>query len=139
MARQALPGAKPEEYTPLWEAVLFERFQLVTEEYRGTVHLVLTGEFDAKACERFREESMTLDKRPAVVDLRDVSFMDSAAVRELLTLKGALGDDRLKIVRPRGYAATIFEVTGLGEHLPLVDDPADAPAVGAAASRGTSA
>lgn len=122
-------GAKTEEYTSFWEAALFQRFQLVTEEYRGTVHLVLTGEFDAKACEEFRKAAMVLDTRPAVVDLRDISFMDSTAVRELLTLKRAIGDDRLKIVRPRGYAATIFDVTGLGEHLPLVDDPADAPVV----------
>ena len=56
-------------------------------------------------------------------------YADSTAVRELLTLKGAIGVDRLKIVRPRGYAVKIFEVTGLGEHLPLVDDPADAPPV----------
>ena len=62
----------------------------------------------------------------------------STAVRELLTLNRAIGTDRLKIVRPRGYAATIFEVTGLGEHLPLVDDPADAPAV-EAGSRDSSA
>src|SRR4051812_28550484 len=106
---------------------MFERFQVVTEKYRGTVHLVLTGEFDAKACERFREAALSLEKGPTIVDLRDISFMDSIAVRELLSLKGAVGDDRLKIVRPRGYANTIFEVTGLGDHLPLVDDPADAP------------
>jgi anti-anti-sigma factor len=110
---------------------LFDRFQVVTEEYRGTVHLILAGEFDANACEQFREAALVLKKKPAVVDLRDISFMDSTAVRELLTLKGAIGADRLKIVRPRGYAVKIFEVTGLAEHLPLVDDPADAPWVGA--------
>ena len=89
------------------------------------VHVVrLSGEFDIAACRRFRAASERDDAELIVVDLRKATFLDSAALGELIVLqrRTEMRGARLAILRPEGPADRIFKLTGIDGHLPLYDD-----------------
>jgi anti-sigma B factor antagonist len=91
----------------------------------GAVRVVtMTGEFDVAACPGFRAECERDGTELLVVDLRDVTFLDSHALGELMALQQAVEatGSRLAILRPRGWADRIFKLTGMDGHLPLFDD-----------------
>ena len=89
------------------------------------IHVVrVSGEFDLAACPRFKAASERSDAELVVVDLRRVTFVDSAALGELISLlrRSELCGSRLAILRPEGEADRIFKLTGIDGHLPLYDD-----------------
>ena len=86
---------------------------------RGELDLGTTAELD-RALEEAREAG-----RPIVLDLRDLSFMDSTGVRQLLmAAQQAQGEPPpLTMVGPRGGDAALTLVeTGISALLPLVDE-----------------
>jgi anti-anti-sigma factor len=89
------------------------------------IHVVrVSGEFDVAACARFHAASERRDAELVVVDLRRVTFLDSAALAQLISLlrqTEACGS-RLAILRPDGEADRIFKLTGMDGHLPLYDE-----------------
>ena len=91
----------------------------------GAVRVVrVSGEFDVSACGRFREASERPDAELVVVDLRETTFLDSAALGELIRLhrRTERHGVRLAILRPGGKADRIFKLTGIDSHLPLYDE-----------------
>ena len=58
------------------------------------------------------------------MDLRETTFLDSAALGELIALqrRTQMRRSRLAILRPEGKADWIFTITGIDSHLPLYDD-----------------
>jgi len=91
----------------------------------GAVHVVrVAGEFDIAACPRFREKSASNGAELVVVDLRRVTFLDSRALAELISLQreATRGGKDYAILRPRGEADVIFKITGMDGHLPLYDE-----------------
>lgn len=82
----------------------------------GWAVLVVQGELDlhnASALQRALEQE--LQRRPAflVVDLAEVSFLDSTALHVLLRASEAMTDRRgLVILRPTHSVRRIFEATG---------------------------
>ena len=62
-----------------------------------------------------------------VVDLTQLSFMDSAALHLLARLKAICEPtDRLRVIRGSPAAERIIDLSGMGEHLPIIaegDDP----------------
>ena len=86
--------------------------------------IVVTGELDAHTCS---DLIAALEPLPGSGDVRlDVSgveFMDSSGLRALIgahqSAEGA--DRRLVIVRPGKAVARIIEISGLRDHLHIVD------------------
>jgi anti-sigma B factor antagonist len=101
-----------------------EGFELAAWDDAG-VHVVrVSGDFDVSSCRRFREASDRPDAELVVVDLREATFLDSAALSELIELhrRAERQGSRLAILRPGGKADRIFKLTGIDGHLPLYDE-----------------
>jgi anti-sigma B factor antagonist len=67
----------------------------------GVAVLTLTGEFDMSAAPVLREElalARTAGKRGVVLDMAEVTFVDSSALRELLRADAALRADDVPFV-----------------------------------------
>jgi anti-sigma B factor antagonist len=92
----------------------------------GSVVLTIAGELDIATVPVVRERLSAVTDAGArwlVVDLRDVSFMDSTGLAAFIHAKMRLGDEgRLTLVmEPDSYARLIFEVAGLVGVLDVVD------------------
>jgi anti-anti-sigma factor len=65
--------------------------------------------------------------RNVVIDLRDVTLMDSTGLRWLITADALSQEEgfRLWIVRPTGAVERTLAATGMAARLPIVDRPPD--------------
>jgi anti-sigma B factor antagonist len=105
---------------------LAERVQMATDvnfdvseiDRNGTPVLEVRGEVDVSTAPELREKLLALAEQGrtvAVVDLSDVSFVDSTALGVLVSgvkrLRSAGGDLRLVVTQPR--ISKVFEITGL--------------------------
>lgn len=92
----------------------------------GSALLTIAGELDIATVSVVRDRLAALIDAGVsrlVVDLRDVSFMDSTGLAAFIHAKMRLGDDgRMTLVmEPDSYARLIFEVAGLTGVLDVVD------------------
>jgi anti-anti-sigma factor len=96
------------------------------------VRLELSGELDlASAPQLERALARAKHGRPAtlVLDLRDVSFLDSCGLRELLGAQRACEEAGCALTLIAGAPARrLFELTGVAARLPLAEPPAAADA-----------
>jgi anti-sigma B factor antagonist len=88
------------------------------------VLVTIAGELDIATVPRVREALSAHDVaggEAVVVDLGDVTFMDSSGLSLFLTLERELRErgGGLAIACPDGAARLIFDVTGVDEHLRL--------------------
>lgn len=105
---------------------LAERVQMTTDvnfdvseiDRDGTPVLEVRGEVDVSTAPELREKLLALAEQGrtiAVVDLSEVSFVDSTALGVLVSgvkrLRSAGGDLRLVVTQPR--ISKVFEITGL--------------------------
>jgi anti-anti-sigma factor len=100
-------------------------FALTSVAANGVGHIRLTGEFDAEGAASFdRRVDAMGELRHLYVDLRDVTFVDSMAVRSLVRcyelLDGAITLDRpseqvRRLLHLVGLEP-IFHITGPDEH-----------------------
>ena len=103
--------------------------QIETDRRGDAVHLTLAGQLDLSCNDRFlaqlREARDTAPKH-LVIDLRELTFIDSTGLALLLRANGVAhqyGFD-LHIVRsPVAIVQVVFEATGVDKLLPLVDEP----------------
>jgi len=89
----------------------------------GTV-VAIAGELDigtAPRLERAFRSSAAIESEAVLVDLSDVTFMDSTGLALFLTLDQELRERgrRLAIACPPGAARLLFDVTGIDERLQL--------------------
>jgi anti-anti-sigma factor len=92
--------------------------------------VVPTGELDLATVPAVREE-LRLARSGApllVLDLREVTFMDSSALRLLVEVQREADDDGCSFVAVRGPASVrrVIELSGLEGRVCMVDDPAQA-------------
>ena len=92
----------------------------------GSSLLTIAGELDIATVPVVRERLTALTDggaRRLVVDLRDVSFMDSTGLAAFIHAKMRLGDEGAMtlVLEPDSYARLIFEVAGLDGVLDVVD------------------
>ncbi len=121
------PGASAVVYNPS-TLKLFD-VQL-SEPGNGRLDAVLSGEIDVSTVEEVRgrlEGPLGEDPPLLVVDLRLVTFLDSSGLRLLLRLdeRQRSAGGRLVIVQGGRRVARVFELTGAGERLEIVGDPAE--------------
>jgi anti-sigma B factor antagonist len=93
------------------------------------VNLELVGEFDMSAVESFRscaEGALDCNGGAIVVDLADVTFIDSTGISALLEMRRRLDAEgrELRVENVSSPAARIFELTGLTDV--FVDGDGDA-------------
>jgi anti-sigma B factor antagonist len=90
----------------------------------GAVVVHLSGEVDASVAERLKDVihlgGSGLD---LVVDLRAVSFLDSAGLRALVRAKRACDDQARAFVvtAPSGTVRRVLQLAGLDDYLTIVD------------------
>src|SRR5947207_15784534 len=99
---------------------------LMRETREGGVHrLTLIGELDlatAPVLESafdavFRDDCVEM----IVVDLTELSFMDSTGIHMLLHMRAACeGADRLRVINGSGAVERVLEVSGVRDHLPII-------------------
>ena len=110
-------------------------FELDLQRTReGLVRIVVRGELDMATMPALDAALERARSFPGAVcvDLGEVTFLDLRSVRLLLrAAEQARRDHRhLEVVRPRGPAGLILEVTAAEAALPLTDDPPPADASG---------
>lgn len=103
------------------------RLSAAVEDRDDAVHVVLRGELDL-ATMGVAEEALSgvaEDGKALVLDLRQLSFLDSSGLRLILTSAEAANKAGRSMFVVKGPAQVdrVFELTGAGERLNLVDDP----------------
>lgn len=101
------------------------------DEVAGVSVVVLEGEVDALVAPRILERLPELlgQGRPVVLDLADVSFLDSAGVRLVDRLARSCAGEGVgwRVVTPRGSVAwRVLDLVGMTEPEVVVDDRAAA-------------
>ena len=95
----------------------------------GSALLNLEGQLDITCGERFiacLREARDAEPRDLIVDMREVTFIDSTGLSLLLKADGLARQNEfdLHIVRsPTEIVQAVMEATGVDKFLPLVDEP----------------
>ncbi len=100
---------------------------LETVERDGLTLVALRGELDLSTSDRLAQalDEVAGAERRVVLDLRDVSFMDSTGLAVILRYHQRAKDGRYDLVVVRGPEPVdrVFKVTGTDELLELLDVP----------------
>lgn len=99
----------------------------VAIHHRGSALVVVpTGEIDLATVGLVREvvERERQPEEDVVLDLRQISFMDTSGLRYVLEVVERAERDGFSVQLVRGPAAVqrVFEVSGIEPRLPFVDD-----------------
>jgi anti-anti-sigma factor len=101
----------------------------VRKERSGRVHrLIATGELDVATVAVLEREAVYHDDDATtiVVDLTELSFMDSTGVGLLVRMNEACDDgDRLRIVNGSPAVGRVLDVTGVRRQLPIISSDDD--------------
>lgn len=105
--------------------------ELKAQRESGAPTLALRGELDIAEASRVDRELRLLDQdRPdrIILDLRDLSFMDSSGLRLILSTYQRLAADgrRLQLIRGPVQIQRIFAITRLDDRLEFIEPPGDA-------------
>jgi anti-sigma B factor antagonist len=84
-----------------------------------------TGELDLETVPRVRESLLacTDGHRAAVLDLRQVTFMDSTAVRLLIEARNGSFGERFAIVGPLDEVGQVLDISGVRAMFRWVEEP----------------
>jgi anti-sigma B factor antagonist len=99
---------------------------VTTETRDGVTLVVLGGELDIYTVAGFRQylEGIDASTSPLVIDLTDVSLLDSSGLGALVSLLNRVraGDGRLGLICPHRRLRRVFEITGLRRAFTFGDD-----------------
>jgi anti-sigma B factor antagonist len=103
-------------------------FELRADRTGATASVAVKGELDIDTLPEFEQVVRSLrspDLTRLVVDLREVTFLDSMSVELLLRLHTELAEASAELLVVRGPHAVnrVFELTGLDGILALVEEP----------------
>jgi anti-anti-sigma factor len=107
-------------------AVAQTSFQIESESESEWGRLKLKGELDLASIGRVEQAAEALlaqGVRALVLDLGDVSFVDSSGLRLFIVLDQRARADgwKLTLTRPQPQAMTVFVVSGLEDNLPFAE------------------
>ena len=103
-----------------------KRLELRVEKDDGVARLVASGELDLSSAEDLEEQLKQLERDgPVVLDLRELTFMDSTGLRAVLAADARAREQggRLVIVRGPEDIDRVFRITRMDERLEIVDEP----------------
>ncbi len=94
----------------------------------GMVRLALAGEFDLSNAAQVEDALKEIEReRPEllILDLRELTFMDSTGLRVMVSADARARDDarRLAVVQGPESVHRVFRITGLDDHLEMVESP----------------
>lgn len=99
---------------------------VTTEERDGVTLVVLGGELDIYTVAGFRRylEDIDAGSAPVVIDLTDVTLLDSSGLGALVSLLNRVraGDGQLGLICPHRRLRRVFEITGLRRAFVFGDD-----------------
>lgn len=100
-------------------------FEVTVGEQNGAMVVAPRGELDIAGTARFDEavDTALSSGGDVVIDLRELSFIDSSGLRSLLRAARAASDGgtRLTILRGSGPVERALAITGVEGELPLAD------------------
>jgi anti-sigma B factor antagonist len=109
----------------------FDTFSVDLIQDGGRARLALTGELDLAEVPTLEAAIPNLAPGEVlVVDLRDLTFIDSSGIHVLMRLDTAARDDGWVLVLVRGRPAVqrVLDLCHLSDHVRTVDAPDDIPA-----------
>lgn len=105
-------------------------FELAVEPGNGRTTFVPRGELDLATAPELEEQvlgAIRAADREVVLDLRELTFMDSTGVRTIVAAhqEAERSGAALRLVRPprESSVARVIEISGIDEALGLVDEP----------------
>jgi len=103
-------------------------FEVDVERGDGRALVRVSGEFDLAATQAVEDALLSVEdgaNRVIVLDLREVTFLDSTGLRAITSADHRAREawHELKIVRGPEQVQKLLYVTGMDKILPLVDDP----------------
>ncbi len=103
-------------------------FDLKVVRSDRTTHIAPSGELDIATAPEFEQAIADATAAPGatvVLDLRELTFMDSTGLRALAQTNARAEQDDfdLSIVRGPRQIERVLEISGLSDLLPLVDAP----------------
>ena len=102
-------------------------FEIESRQEGGDYIIRPRGELDLAVSETFETElknALQSEASAVLLDLREVTFIDSTGIRALLSAVGRseANGRRLRVTRKTSPAVQrVFDVTGLGERVPFID------------------
>ncbi|MGE0028705.1 MAG: STAS domain-containing protein [Thermoleophilia bacterium] len=100
--------------------------EVTTEARDGVTLVTLGGELDIYTVAGFRHDLEEVDPaaRPLVIDLTDVTLLDSSGLGALVSLlnRARTGDGQLGLICPHRRLRRVFEITGLRRAFVFGDD-----------------
>lgn len=107
------------------------RFEVRKQRVGQTQRLIPTGELDIATVaileQAFDAACQDSDATMIVVDLTELSFMDSTGIGLLVRMNAACENaDRLRIVNGSPNVVRVLDITGIRDQLPIIssnDDP----------------
>lgn len=105
-------------------------FEIHSELEADIGRLTLVGELDIATVpqlEKGAQAMLASRARKLIIDLSQLTFIDSSGLRLLIALNHEASADgwTLGLVRPAQEALTIFRITGADENLPFIEGPAE--------------
>ena len=102
----------------------------------GMIRLALSGELDLSSASQVEDVLKEIEESSPpllVLDLRDLTFMDSTGLRVMVAADARArdGSRRLAIVQGPEPVHRVFRITGLDDHLDIVETPQAALSNGA--------
>jgi anti-sigma B factor antagonist len=102
-------------------------FEVTITQHDVSVHVAVRGELDISTAQRLEDDLRQLEaERPAclVLDLQELTFMDSTGLRLLIMADSRAREDgrRLAIVKGNDMVQRVMRLTRLDERLDLVED-----------------
>jgi anti-sigma B factor antagonist len=110
------------------------KFRIETHERGSGTTIKLAGELDNATCtellERFEQVAAAPDFRALVLDLEEVSFIDSSGMRAIIALERRAKEDglALALMPPPPAVTELLRITGITDRLPLAPRASGAPA-----------
>ena len=106
-------------------------FDLHSETRDENVLVRIRGDFDVQVAARATDALAELESRAPsslVIDLRELSFMDSSGMGVIAGAhaRATAAGRRFAVVAPPAGVRQAFEISGLDEVVPIVDDLAQA-------------
>ena len=108
-------------------------FGVTRTKYDNVTVIAVSGEIDVSTAPELRDKLASLDAEAgatAVVDLSEVSFVDSTALGVLVSavkrLRSSGGDLKLVVTKP--HITKVLEITGLTEVFEIYASPEEAVA-----------
>jgi len=103
-------------------------FDLKVVQTGGMTRIAPSGELDIASAPEFESaitEATTEPGAELVIDLRELTFMDSTGLRALAQTNARAEQDgfALSIIRGPRQIERVLEISGLADLLPLVDAP----------------